>query len=87
MKTPEEILDEIAAENMINIQQMVTTKQLAILAMKRYAKLYHESKVKKLNILAVSNSLDLRELERKLDKALGKETREALTEWLKQQRQ
>ena len=50
MKTPEEILDEIAAENMINIQQMVTTKQLAILAMRRYAKLYHESEVKKLNI-------------------------------------
>ncbi len=87
MKTPEEILDEIAAENMINIQQMVTTKQLAILAMKRYAKLYHESEVKKLNILAVSNSLDLRELERKLDEALGKETGETLTEWLKQQRQ
>jgi hypothetical protein len=36
---------------------------------------------------AVSNSLDLRELERKLDEALGKETRETLTEWLKQQRQ
>ena len=35
----------------------------------------------------VSNSLDLRELERKLDEALGKETRETLTEWLKQQRQ
>ena len=50
MKTPEEILDEIAAENMINIQQMVTTKQLAVLAMRRYAKLYHESEVKKLNI-------------------------------------
>jgi hypothetical protein len=31
--------------------------------------------------------LDLRELERKLDEALGKETRETLTEWLKQQRQ
>jgi hypothetical protein len=52
MKTPEKILDEVAAENMINIQQMVTTKQLVILAMKRYAKLYHESEIKKLNIPA-----------------------------------
>lgn len=42
--------------------------------------------VKNLNIPAVSNSLDLRELERKLDEALGKETRETLIEWLKQQR-
>jgi hypothetical protein len=49
MKTPEEILDEVTAENMVNIQQMVPTKQLAILAMKRYAKLYHESEIKKFN--------------------------------------
>ena len=42
---------------------------------------------KNCNIPRVSNSLDLRELERKLDEALGKETRETLTEWLKQQRQ
>lgn len=48
MKTPEEILDEVAAENMVNIQQMVTTKQLVILAMRRYAKLYHDSELKKL---------------------------------------
>ena len=40
-----------------------------------------------LALFAVSNSLDLRELERKLDEALGKETRETLTEWIKQQRQ
>jgi len=40
-----------------------------------------------LPIQLVRNSLDLRELERKLDEALGKETRETLTEWLKQQRQ
>ena len=43
--------------------------------------------VKNCAIPLVSNSLDLRELERKLDEALGKETRETLTEWLKQQRQ
>jgi prefoldin subunit 5 len=40
-----------------------------------------------LRLHSVSNSLNLRELERKLDEALGKETRETLTEWLKQQRQ
>ena len=55
MKTPEEILNEVAAENMINIQQMVTTKQLAITAIKRYAKIYHESKVKTLGISGVIN--------------------------------
>ena len=86
MKTPEEILDEVAAENMINIHQMVTTKKLAILAMERYAILYHENELKKLNNLTVSNSLNLSELECKLDAALGKETREILTEWIKQQR-
>jgi len=57
MKTPEEILNEVAAENMINIQQMVTTKQLAIIAMRRYAKEYHDSEVKKLNIPAVIKSV------------------------------
>lgn len=43
--------------------------------------------LKLLPIQHVSNSLDLHELERKLDEALGKETRETLTEWLKKQRQ
>ena len=61
-------------------------KQIKI-KINEYAKEYHESEVKKLNIPVVSNSLDLRELERKLDEALGKETRETLTEWIKQQRQ
>ena len=59
MKTPEEILDEIAAENMVNIKQMVTTRQLVVLAMRRYAKLYHESEVKKLNIPDVSRQSEL----------------------------
>ena len=48
---------------------------------------YAQQQVKSCAIPLVSNSLDLRELERKLDEALGKETRETLTEWLKQQRQ
>ena len=68
MKTPEEILNEVAAENMISIQQMVTTKQLTIIAMMRYAKLYHDSKVKKLNILAVSGrSEQLKAIEELID--------------------
>jgi len=54
MKTPEQILDEVAAENMINIQQMVTTKQLAITAIRRYARIYHQSKVENLGISGVS---------------------------------
>ena len=48
---------------------------------------YAQQQVKNCDIPLVSNSLDLRELERKLDEALGKETRETLTEWIKQQRQ
>ena len=48
---------------------------------------YAQQQAKNCTIPLVSNSLDLRELERKLDEALGKETRETLTEWLKQQRQ
>ena len=48
---------------------------------------YAQQQVKSCAIPLVSNSLDLCELERKLDEALGKETRETLTEWLKQQRQ
>lgn len=57
MKTPEEILNEVAVENMKNIQQMVTTKQLAVIAMIRYAKLYHESKVE--NNVDLHNIRDL----------------------------
>ena len=77
MKTAEEILDEIAAENMINIQQMVTTKQLAVLAMRRYAKLYHESEVKKLNIPAVSNSLPVDYLQTEMIKAIKELAKES----------
>lgn len=45
-----------------------------------------EKIVKLFAIPDVSNSLDLRELERKLDELLGEETRKTLAEWLKQQR-
>lgn len=54
MKTPWEILDEVVAENIINVQQMVTTKKLVIIAMRRYAKLYHKTKVKTLGLNIVS---------------------------------
>jgi len=63
MKTPEEILNEIAAENMINIQQMVATKQLVIIAMRRYAKLYHDSEAKKLIISDVSESVSKEDID------------------------
>ena len=85
MKTPEDIINRFINEENVKFNQ--ERDDWMIEAMEEYAKLYHESEVKKLNIHTVSNSLDLRELERKLDEALGKETRETLTEWLKQQRQ
>ena len=55
--------------------------------MKKLWKWLFGTRKQQCNIHDVSNSLDLRELERKLDEALGKETMETLTEWLKQQRQ
>lgn len=54
MITPEEILNELAVENMINIHKMVTTKDLVILAIMRYARLYHENEIKNQKILNVS---------------------------------
>jgi len=47
---------------------------------------WFESEVKKLHIPLVSNSLDLCELERKLDEALDKETPETLKKWLEEKR-
>jgi len=40
-----------------------------------------------LRLFSVSSSLDLQELERKLDEQLDKETCETLKEWLRKQRQ
>lgn len=40
-----------------------------------------------LDLFNINDSLDLCELERKLDETLEKETRETLTKWIKQQRQ
>ena len=51
---------------------------------------YHvETALKKVNLLllhGVSNSLDLVELERKIDEALDSETSESLKEWLHSKR-
>ena len=80
--TAKEILYEIKdRHNIGNAWQL--TEHIIIEAMEKYA----QQQAKNCTIPLVSNSLDLRELERKLDEALGKETRETLTEWLKQQRQ
>lgn len=49
--------------------------------------LYADSKVKNFIKSNVISSLDLRELERKLDEALEKETAESLIKWLNEQRQ
>lgn len=48
---------------------------------------YFESELRKLQTNDFNSSLDLKELERKLDEALGKETRETLSEWLNKKRQ
>ena len=56
MKTPEQILDEVAAENMIDIQTMVTTEEIIVIAMRRFAKLYHKNEVEKLHIQNISNA-------------------------------
>ena len=82
MKTKEEILKK-ATKRTLNINEGSPLHDAVMKAMEEYA----QQQVKSCAIPLVSNSLDLRELERKLDEALGKETRETLTEWLKQQRQ
>jgi len=45
MKTPEEVLDEVIIENKKNVNNMLSTKELVLLAMKKYAKLYHENEI------------------------------------------
>ena len=48
---------------------------------------YHKYKVENLGLFDVGNSLDLVELERKIDEALDNETSESLKEWLHSKRQ
>lgn len=43
IKTPQDILNEVAAENMISVQSMVNTNNLVIIAMEKYAKQYLKS--------------------------------------------
>ena len=81
MKTKriKEIQQETAYPDSIGVQQAL---------LKVWNECEQEKAVKNNAVLPhVGNSLDLRELERKLDEALEKETRETLTEWIKQQRQ
>ena len=52
-------------------------------AIKEFAKDYH---TEQLNILGVSNSLDLVMLEKKLDEVLDNETSESLKKWLHSKR-
>ena len=53
MKTPEEILDAKFVNGMTNNWKLETRIKI-LSAMKEYAELYHESEVKKLNLLDVS---------------------------------
>ena len=74
-----EIQQETAYPESISVQQAL---------LKVWNECEQEKAVKNNAVLShVGISLDLCELERKLDEALEKETRETLTEWIKQQRQ
>jgi hypothetical protein len=54
MKTPEDVINRFINEENVKFNQ--ERDDWVIEAMEEYAKLYHESKVKKLNIPAVSGS-------------------------------
>ena len=57
MKTPEDVINRFINEENVKFNQ--EHDDWMIEAMEEYAKLYHESKVKKLNIPAVSGMLPL----------------------------
>lgn len=76
--TPREILHEIKYEYNIGTTWQLTD-DIIIEAMEKYA----EQQVRNSKILTNNSSLNLFELECKLDDALGRETRETLTEWIK----
>lgn len=83
--TPKEFLEQLNPNSKVfdlSVDYEYTEEQLLL-----FAKLYHESELKKLRVGDVSSSLDLQELERKLDEQLDKETCESLKEWLRKQRQ
>jgi len=80
--TAKEILHEIKDQHNISTAWQLT-EHIIIEAMEKYA----QQQVENCAMPLVINSLDLRELERKLDEALGRETRKTLTQWVKQQRQ
>ena len=45
MKTAEQVLNEVADENMLSVEIAITIKQLVLEAMRRYALLYYHSKI------------------------------------------
>lgn len=60
MKTPEKILEEIAQQNLQNINTMVSTKEMVINAMVRYAINYHKEHNKsKLSYSEINHILTL----------------------------
>ena len=89
MRKPRQILDQRLKAFFIIFDEKVPDKSLPFIvgAMKQYAEEYHQSELLKLNKSDVISSLDLNELERKLDDALTKETTESLNEWLNEKRQ
>ena len=86
MRTIEEFLEGLEMTT-LKTEFKIYTKQTVIDLMREYAEEYHKNEINKLNKSDVISSLDLNELERKLDDALAKETTESLNEWLNEKRQ
>lgn len=75
MKTPEDVINRFINEENVKFNQ--ERDDWMIEAMEEYAKLYHESKVKKLNIPAVSNSLPVDYLQTEMIKAIKELAKES----------
>ena len=75
MKTPEDIINRFINEENVKFNQ--ERDDWMIEAMEEYAKLYHESEVKKLNIPAVSNSLSVDYLQTEMIKAIKELAKES----------
>ena len=75
MKTPEDIINRFINEENVKFNQ--ERDDWMIEAMEEYAKLYHESEVKKLNIPVVSNSLPVDYLQTEMIKAIKELAKES----------
>jgi hypothetical protein len=85
MKTPEEILDQYLDD----YPWIYSGKENAIKAMKLYAKLYHDSEVKKLNIPAVvgrSEQFTFDDMKKAFDAGAWEHHLHTFDSWIKTQK-